>query len=246
MCLIAVAWQVHPAYPLVLAANRDEFHARPTAAADWWPDAPGIFGGRDLQAGGTWLGASRHGRFAAITNVREPDSPLGKCSRGALTAAFLQSELSAARFSETVQYEDYAGFNLLLGDGKSLIYCSNREDGARELPPGIYGLSNHRLDTPWPKLLKLRSAMAECLDELPSTAALFRLLSDTTIAPDHELPATGVSLAWERVLSAIFVTTEGYGTRASTVLLQASDGSMQLEEHSFAADGTRSTVLLGG
>lgn len=244
MCLIAVAWQVHPDFPLVLAANRDEFYDRPTAAAAWWDDAPEIAGGRDLQAGGTWLGVSRRGRFAAVTNVREPGLPTGNCSRGALTASYLRGNQSAREFADTIRDADYAGFNLLLGDGQHLVYCSNRGERQRKLAPGIYGLSNHRLDTPWPKLVKLRGAFAQALAELPATEACFQLLADSHLAPDHELPATGVSLEWERVLSAIFVRTEGYGTRASTVLRQMAAGGFWLEERSFNAEGPCGAVTL--
>lgn len=238
MCLILVGWQVHPDYPLVVAANRDEFHARPTAAADFWPDAPDILGGRDLQAGGTWLGATRRGRFAAVTNVREPGAPPGLRSRGELTSTFLRSSLSPIDYAEALVAADYAGYNLLLGDGQTLVYASNRGIASRELEPGIYGLSNHRLDTPWPKLLKAREQFAQALETLPGEDAFFSLLADRRVEADEDLPNTGVPLVWERRLSAVFVQSADYGTRASTLLLRDRAGTVLLHEKSFAADGS--------
>jgi len=238
MCLILVGWQLHPDYPLVVAANRDEFHARPTAAAAFWDDAPSVLGGRDLEAGGTWLGATRDGRFAAVTNVREPGAAPGKRSRGELTAAFLCGRQSAAAYAEALEPGDYAGFNLLLDDDETLVYASNRDTAQRTLPPGIYGLSNHRLDTPWPKLLKARENFSRALAGLPDESAFFALLADRSVEADEHLPNTGVPLAWERLLSAVFVHSADYGTRASTLLLRDRAGQVVLHEKSFAADGT--------
>lgn len=237
MCLIVVGWQIHPDFPLVVAANRDEFHARPTAAATFWPGTPDLFGGRDLEAGGTWLAATTGGRFAAVTNVREPGKTAGNRSRGALTVEFLQSTQAPADFSATIAADDYAGFNLLLADRDSLYYYSNRDDTPRPLPPGIYGLSNHRLETPWPKLTKARQRFAEALPALPDTRLFFELLADRAIETDESLPDTGVPLYWERLLSAVFVCSTDYGTRASTVLLRDRLGRVTLEERNFAPDG---------
>ncbi len=237
MCLILLAWQAHPAYPLVVAANRDEFHARPTAAAGFWLDYPEIFGGRDLEAGGTWLGVTTSGRFAAVTNVREPGADAGRISRGELTRNFLAGAMPAATYAAQLQNDDYAGFNLLLGDGQQLIYHSNRGASSQRLAPGIYGLSNLALDTPWPKLLSARQRFADALPALPDDQDLFAVLSDRSIVADAELPNTGVPLAWERLLSAIFVQSENYGTRASTVLTWAHGGQLQLRERSFDACG---------
>lgn len=237
MCLILVGWQVHPDFPLVVAANRDEFHRRPTSALSFWTDAPSVLAGRDLEAGGTWLGITRSGRFAAVTNVREPGAPGGKCSRGALTAGFLRSTASAAAFSHSIDGMDYAGFNLLLADDDALYYVSNRGGSAKSLPPGIYGLSNHQLDTPWPKLLKARAQFADALAHLPDEDAFFALLADRSTVADDDLPSTGVPLPWERLLSAIFVQSAEYGTRASTLLLRRQDGSALVHEKSFNADG---------
>lgn len=237
MCLIVVGWRVHADYPLVVAANRDEFHARPSAAAGFWPGEPDILGGRDLEAGGTWLGATRSGHFAAVTNVREPSQPSGRRSRGALTAEFLRSASSPADYAANLVLDDYAGFNLLLADNDSLLYLSNRDAEPRPLAPGIYGVSNHRLDTPWPKLLKARQHFAAALGHLPDPDACFELLADRAIEPDESLPATGVPLPWERLLSAVFVQSADYGTRASSVLLRGKDGSITMFEKSFNSDG---------
>lgn len=237
MCLIVVGWRVHPDYPLIVAANRDEFYARPTAFADYWADAPEILGGRDLEAGGTWLGVARSGRFAAVTNVREPGAAKGRHSRGRLTQAFLASQQSASDYVCQLQSGDYSGFNLLVGDGRSLWYFSNRSAMPQELMPGVYGLSNHLLDSPWPKLLTARLGFAQALAKLPDRAALFDVLADDEVVPDSELPSTGVPLEWERRLSAIFVRSAEYGTRASTVVTMAGDGQIVFEERSFSQHG---------
>ena len=240
MCLILVAWQAHDDYPLVVAANRDEFFARPAAAAAFWRDAPQVLAGRDLEAGGTWLGISRERRFAALTNYREgggqfPDAR----SRGALVADFLRGQTNPAAYLAQVAASaaDYNGFNLFVGDGERLAYYANRGDGrVRWLAPGIYGLSNHLLDTPWPKLASAKAAFAEALAGLPASSPFFELLADQEIVPDSHLPETGVPLAWERILSAVFVRSESYGTRASTLLTMRRDGQTSLHERSFDSD----------
>ncbi|QEL65078.1 hypothetical protein OTERR_16020 [Oryzomicrobium terrae] len=244
MCLIVVAWKVHPDYPLAVAANRDEWYARPTAAAAPWAERPDILGGRDLEAGGTWLGITRGGRFAAVTNVREGrNAASGVHSRGQLTAAFLAGTASPCAYLAGVAAapaEDYAGFNLLVGDGDTLAYYSNRGDGApRELPPGIYGVSNHLLDTPWPKLTSAKAAFTRALEHLPDPSPCFALLGDDEIVADAHLPDTGVGLEWERRLSAIFVRGNGvaYGTRASTVVLHRHDGAIALHEQGYGPAG---------
>ncbi len=236
MCLILVARQVLPDYPLVVAANRDEFFARPTAEAAAWSDAPQVFAGRDLEAGGTWLGVTNTGRFAAVTNVREPGRPAGDRSRGLLTRDFLLGGESAAAYVAALDGEVFAGFNLLLCDGREFWYSSNRsehDNSPRALPPGIYGVSNHLLDTPWPKLAASKLRFAEALSHLPAEKGFFDLLADVEIVPDADLPATGVPLEWERRLSAVFVRSPDYGTRASTLLMQQQDGSSTLVERSF-------------
>jgi uncharacterized protein with NRDE domain len=238
MCLILVAWRVHPGYPLVVAANRDEFHRRPSAAAGPWPEDPRVHGGRDLEAGGSWLGLREDGRFAAVTNVREPGVAKGGRSRGELTRDFLLGEAEPLAFAEAIDGPDYSGFNLLLADRDSLCYRSNRDGVARLLEPGIYGVSNHLLDTPWPKLATAKRRFQELLGPL-DREGLFTLLADRERVPDPLLPSTGVSLEWERLLSAIFVQSEDYGTRASTVLAVAAQGGMFLEERCFDRAGAR-------
>jgi uncharacterized protein with NRDE domain len=237
MCLIVVGWRVHPEYPLVVAANRDEFYARPTAPLARWPDAPQIIGGLDLEAGGTWLGIGESGRLAAVTNVREPGMAKGAQSRGALTRGFLTACSSAEEYAAQIDGTQYSGFNLLLGDGKTLVYCSNRDGQPRPLTPGVYGLSNHLLDSPWPKLLAARQRFAEALPRLPDESAFFDLLADQSIVADENLPSTGVPIEWERLLSAVFVKSESYGTRASTVVWRDAGGKITVHENSFGPNG---------
>ena len=238
MCLIVVGWRVHPQYPLVVAANRDEFHARPSATIARWAEAPQVIGGRDLEAGGTWLGITDSGRFAAVTNVREPARPKGERSRGALTRDFLMSSQPALDYAAAIDGPRYSGYNLLLADGESLVYGSNRDGSPRRLAPGVYGLSNHLLDSPWPKLVAARQQFADALPSLPDETAFFELLADPSIVPDESLPDTGVPIAWERLLSAIFVNSEAYGTRASTVAWQRIDGAVAIHEKSFDPNGS--------
>ncbi len=240
MCLVLLAWQSHPDYPLVVAANRDEFFSRRTAAADFWDDAPDVLAGRDLEAGGTWLGISRSGRFAALTNYRDPSrQKTGAPSRGELVSRYLTGGQSAPEYhAELAACADrYNGFNLLFGDLQALCCFSNCGEGARRLTPGIYGLSNHLLDTPWPKVVQGKSALGAALQALPETAPLFELLRDDRIAPDEALPRTGVSLEWERLLSAAFIRMPGYGTRSSTVLLLGRQGQLRFVEQTYLADG---------
>lgn len=247
MCLILVAWRIHPEYPLVLAANRDEFFARAAAPAGWWhtaPDAPAILAGRDLAAGGTWLGITHGGRWAGLTNFRDParQDP-GSPSRGALVADFLTgAESTAAALARLAgQGPRYNGFNLLISDGESLgIHESRANDGhgaGRLLAPGLYALSNDLLDTPWPKVCAARSRLTRALLALPDTAPLIDLLRDDRPAPDNALPRTGVSLAWERMLSSAFVRAPGYGTRCSTLILADRGGQIRFSETTWDGFG---------
>lgn len=236
MCLILIAWQARDDLPLLVAANRDEFFARPTAPAAFWHDAPQIAAGRDLEAGGTWLGITRSGRFAALTNFRDPQRQLpDKRSRGELVANFLAAATSPADYAAAIEREAdrYNGFNLLIADRRELRYVSNAGGVATALAPGIYGLSNHLLDTPWPKVTRARSQLAQSLAAIPQTEPLFAMLRDEAIAPDAHLPRTGVSLEWERLLSAAFVRSPDYGTRCSTVVTVSADGEVRFEERSF-------------
>jgi len=236
MCLILLAWRAHPGYPLIVAANRDEFFTRPTAPAGFWTEAPGILAGRDLEAGGTWLGVNLKQRFAALTNYREggrqrADAP----SRGTLVADFLAADSDAQTYLELLSRRaaDYNGFNLFVGDGRRLAYYSNKLSEPRWLEPGIYGLSNHLLDTPWPKLSAAKTAFAGALAQLPNPCPFFELLADQEIVADMHLPETGALLEWERILSAIFVSSPDYGTRASTLLTIHRTGLVTLIERSF-------------
>ncbi|MCU0806764.1 MAG: NRDE family protein [Candidatus Contendobacter sp.] len=239
MCLILVAYRAHPDYELLVAANRDEFHDRPTAPLAFWEDSPHVLAGRDLKEGGTWMGITRAGCFAALTNYRDPRSVQPNApSRGHLVSDYLQGDEPALGYLDrlTPRAAAYNGFNLLLGDETGLYYYSNRAAGVQALPPGLYGLSNHLLDTPWPKLERGRSALQQALDHgsEPTPDALLRLLADRTPAPDAELPDTGVPLEWERWLSPIFIAAPGYGTRSSTALVADSGGCARMVEMTWA------------
>jgi uncharacterized protein with NRDE domain len=243
MCLILAAWQTDPAFPLVIAANRDEFFARPTRSAAFWPESPGLLGGRDLSAGGTWLGITRGSRFAALTNFRDParEKPTAP-SRGALVTGFLQGEETTQEYLTGVAAKsgEYNGFNLLVCDGRTLACFNNIEGRTEVLAPGIHGLSNHVLNTPWPKVKSATAALQASLGDLPDTAQLFDFLRDDTVADDRSLPDTGVSLETERFLSSIFVRGPaelGYGTRSSTVLVVGRDRDVIFDEQEWNADG---------
>ncbi|RLJ64997.1 NRDE family protein [Sulfurisoma sediminicola] len=240
MCLILVAWRSHPQYPLVVAANRDEFFARRTASAEFWADEPNVLAGRDLEGGGTWMGIARTGRFAALTNYRDParqrnDAP----SRGALVADFLRGDDPLDAHLENLMHGagDYNGFNLMLGDGERLLWFSNVSGEPIELPPGVYGVSNHLLDSPWPKVAAGKAALATALGALPDEAPLFQLLRDDDVHPDEALPRTGVSLDWERLLSSAFVRAPGYGTRSSTVLTVDAANKVSFTEQTWLENG---------
>lgn len=239
MCLILVAWQAHPEYRLVVAANRDEYFKRPTAAAAVWPGGR-IVAGRDMEAGGTWMGVTIDGRFAALTNFRAPElHQPGRASRGHLVADFLGGTAAPIVWLNKVRADaaHYNPFNLLVGDRDSLACLSSVDGRIRELGPGIHGLSNHLLDTPWPKVGAAKSSLASALAALPNERPLFDLLRDDSIHPDETLPRTGVSLAWERLLSAAFVKAPGYGTRCSTVLSVSLDGTQMMDEQSWLEGG---------
>lgn len=238
MCIILLAYKSHPVYPLILAANRDEFYERPTARAAFWEDAQGMVGGRDLERGGTWLGITETGRIAAITNFREParkitDAP----SRGLLVSDFLRSQESPQAYLERLATNAavFNGFNLIVGDSRDLCYYSNRAQAPWTLAPGFYGVSNHLLDTPWPKVARGKHALAEILadGDALSTDAIFRLLAERSRADDHCLPDTGVGLELERVLSPLFITSPVYGTRSSTVVLIDRTGEVTFIERTF-------------
>lgn len=243
MCLILFAHRCRADLPLVLLANRDEFLERASAPAAPWPAAPGVVGGRDLVAGGSWLGLASDGRWAAVTNVRDGErSRPGGPSRGWLVRDYLAGRAAPQAFARQAAELGgaYAGFNLLLGKAGEVWSLGNRGGEPVCLAPGVYGLSNGRLDTPWPKVERGKAALAALLDQpAPVIEDAFRLLADTETFPDRSLPATGVPLAWERALSATFIAVPGYGTRCSTVLLQSRDGRSLLVERSFAGTPQR-------
>lgn len=242
MCFIVFAYDCHPDYLLVLAANRDEYYARPTAPACFWDDAPHMLAGRDMKQSGTWMGINLRGRFAALTNYRDPasfkpDAP----SRGNLVKGYLDTNDSTLTYIEKLGElnGDYNGYNLLLMDGNELWYYSNRTGKGMRINPGIHGLSNHLLDTPWPKVQKgkvmLRQVIEDCCEQPPK--GLFKLLSDREQPADENLPRTGVNMEWERLLSSIFIQSDTYGTRSSTVLLIDRKGTVNFYERSFGSSG---------
>ena len=240
MCLIAFAYNVHSSYKLILAANRDEFYERPSAPADFWKVQPQVLAGRDLKEGGTWLGVTKKGKFAAITNYRDPaswknDAP----SRGKLVSRYISGSQDADYYLKKIssKIDKYNGFNMLLGDHNDLFVFSNRGE-KQKLKSGIYGLSNHLLNTPWPKVSRSKKLLKAALDKKGAELeeALFALLADRHIPPDNKLPATGIGLEWERVLSSIFITSPVYGTRSSTILLIGKNNRVKFVEKVF--DGT--------
>jgi uncharacterized protein with NRDE domain len=242
MCLILLALDCHPDYSLVVAANRDEFYQRPTAPAAFWSDAPSVLAGRDLRAGGTWLGIDVRGRFAAVTNFRQGQrEAAAPRSRGHLVSEFLMSGTAPGEYIHAVERDAalYNGFNLLAGTPRGLHYFSNREGVAHALRPGVYGLSNHLLDTEWPKVVSGKTALRALVGEGESelSDALFELLSDRSQPPDDLLPHTGIGNDWERLLSSAFIASDGYGTRSSTVVLVGRAGNVTFAERSFEPGG---------
>jgi len=243
VCLILFAHRAHLAYRLVVAANRDEWFCRPTAPAAFWPDAPHVLAGRDLEAKGTWLGVTRSGRFAALTNFRDAESRRTDLpSRGALVSDFLTSDVAPEEYLRSLRAQAgrYNGFSLLVADARSVRYLSNRKGAARELPSGVYGLSNYLLDAPWPKVRAGKARLAAHLEGRVSAERLLEILDDTHEAPDDDLPRTGVSLEWERQLSPIRILAGAYGTRSSTVVLVSAEGEIDFLERSFDPSGAES------
>ncbi len=230
---------MHPTLPLIVAGNRDEFHARPTRDAHWWPDKPDILAGRDLTAGGTWLGLHRSGRFATVTNYRDADQPSAKLeSRGHLITGFLEGRLDPLAHLESVDGDRYAGFNLLVADGDRFAYQSNRGAGVRELPPGIYAVANATLDTPWPKVARIKAALQALIDDdRVNETSLLDMLDDREPARATEIDAGDLPFKRARALSAPFVVMPDYGTRSSTVVVRDDTGRVRISEKRFGADG---------
>ncbi|MDN5850005.1 MAG: NRDE family protein [Nitrococcus sp.] len=240
MCLLLLAYRVHAGYPIILAANRDEFHERAAAPAHWW-DEPRIFAGRDREAGGTWMGVSRGGRIAAVTNYRDPSiTEPGVASRGELPVAALAGR-DEDKLLEYFRGEGhrYNGFNLLFGSARRLLYLSNHGERRARIAAGIYGLSNHGLDTPWPKVVRGKERLLAYLKGhgRPEPEGLFELLRDRHRPSDAALPETGIGLEWERLLAPMFIVTHRYGTRCSTAIIVDARNEILFAERSFDRQG---------
>lgn len=237
MCILFIAYRIHPNYPLILAANRDETYDRPTKSAHYWDDDHSILAGRDLKQGGTWLGITKNGRLAALTNYRNPkENQNNKQSRGHIVKNFLTSQLNPDEYLLSLQEERtrYAGFNVIVGDQEKIFYYSNVENKIKEVPAGIHGLSNHLLNTSWPKVEKgKRKLQSLVVSDHVTPDALFQLLGDKEKAPTEQLPKTGVSLEMEKQLSPIFIEMDGYGTRSSTVIFIDKHGMVSFWERTF-------------
>jgi uncharacterized protein with NRDE domain len=239
MCLVVLAIHRHPDYPLILAANRDEFHARPAREAHWWQDRPHVFGGRDLQAGGTWLAISRNGRFATVTNYQDakPSTPDSR-SRGYLVTDFLDGDLAPRDYLATIEQGEYSGFNLIVGTPDDVGYLSNRGDGTRALGPGLYGLSNALLDGPWYKVERTRDRLETLLDAGDiSETSLMRLMGDRERAPVERVVRGNLDFERAHAISAPFIVTPDYGTRCTSVILADKDGGWRFLERRFDASG---------
>ena len=241
MCVIAFACNAHPRWRLLLIGNRDEMHARPSAPLQHWPEAPGLVAGRDLEAGGTWMGVRAPGRACVVTNVRDPGAPHERASRGWLVTDFLQGHDSAAAHATVLQANAarYRPFNLLLFDAGAARFVSNDPDvRARTIADGVHGLSNGDLDAPWPKVKRAVAALEDWMEAgADDFAPLFEAFTRETRAPDAALPDTGVGIEMERLLSPVFVRGGRYGTRATTLIALARDGGGLIEEHRFGPDG---------
>lgn len=245
MCLIVFAWRAHPEYRLVLGANRDEFHARPAAPLGWWTDEPDLLGGRDLEAGGTWLALARSGRFATVTNYREDLRPHpGLRSRGELVTRFLTDTDTALAYANELDGDAYAGFSVLAGrlDGarEELVYVSNRGDAPRAVAAGVYGLSNASLDTPWPKVLRSKARLESVLAEGVGVDRILALLADREPGSGEDIAdaiADDLPEPTVRAIAAPFVVTPEYGTRCSSVLLVRQNGAVVVHERRFDPAG---------
>jgi uncharacterized protein with NRDE domain len=239
MCLLLFSYRIHPDYRLIVAANRDEFYTRPTAALDYWADHPDVLAGRDLKGNGTWLGVTRYGRLAAVTNYREPTAHIeNPPSRGRLIGDFLIGNASAQRYLKIVSKisNAYDGFNLIAGDPAGLYYYSNRAPCVRQLQPGFYGISNHLIDTPWPKIKKGKALLQGqlCGREKIDVEKIWEILADRTLPADKNLPDTGVGLEWERILAPLFISSQDYGTRSSSIILMEYSGRTTFMERTFS------------
>ena len=240
MCLILLALNRVPERPWLLLGNRDEFHARSTAAAAPWDDEPDIIGGRDLHAGGSWLALNRSGRFAAVTNVRSGIPARGPRSRGDLVASFVRREDTPEDYAAAMsrRHDEYGPFNLVIGDGAAVWGVSSAKHEPWRLPPGVHVLSNGAPDVHWPKTQRLRTDFERLLKNgKVQDAALLDMLVDATLPRDDELPDTGVGMDLERVLAPVFIRGDSYGTRASTLIYAQAGGGMILHERRFGPGG---------
>jgi len=239
MCLVVFAWQAHPKYRLILAGNRDESHRRPTQDAHWWPDDESMLAGRDLQAGGTWLAVSRSGRFATVTNFHEGQiGRTGGKSRGALVTNFVADSSSTQEYESSITHDEYAGFSLLLCDSESMSYLSNRDDLEAKLDPGVYGLSNASLDTPWSKVVRARAGLESLIDsDTVNETELLRLLADRTPAAVGDIEAEDLPFEIARTLTAPFIVAPDYGTRSSSTVLWGKDDVIEFCERRFDPSG---------
>ncbi|SFB21519.1 Uncharacterized conserved protein, contains NRDE domain [Lentibacillus halodurans] len=238
MCLINFHFQDHPNYKLIIAANRDEFYKRPTAPAQFWKDSPDILAGRDLVGMGTWLGITKGGRIAALTNYRDPaQEQHNQKSRGHIVRNFLESGMAAADFFSRLQKEKdlYTGFNVIAGTPEQLFYYNNIQNVISLIHQGTHGLSNKFLNTAWPKVTKGKEKLAEYINQnaIIKTDPLFDIISDVEEAQDAHLPETGVGLDLERKLSPMFIQTPDYGTRSSTVLLVDRNNQVTFAERTY-------------
>lgn len=224
MCILFIAVQQHPDYPLIIAANRDEYYNRPTDASDWWPEAPSLLAGRDLRAGGTWMGMTQQGKIAALTNIRAPHTLMDNAqSRGELVSGYLMNQVEDDEYADKLRHSkaNYNGYNLLFGQWDHLQVYNNHLDTLEPLTPGFYGLSNANLNSPWPKVnagVKELKDYCQHADSI-EPERLFNLLQNTEKAADDMLPVTGAPPQWEKLLSSIFIETPSYGTRCSTLIL---------------------------
>jgi uncharacterized protein with NRDE domain len=241
MCLVTLAWKCHPRWRLLMAGNRDEFHARPTAALHAWPDSPAaVIAGRDLRSGGSWMGINGNGHAAVVTNVRDPTAATGGPSRGELIAGYLEGNAGATAYTDALALRaaEFAPFNLLVADADHCAYLGNRPAAHRVLQPGIHGMSNGALDASWPKTRRLMQVLDGWLESGEEALdVIWQALADETQPPDAELPATGVPLELERMLSSAFIRGRDYGTRASTVVAIDHDGRGFIHERRFGPDG---------
>jgi len=244
MCLITFAYNSHPKYKFILAANRDEFYNRKTSVADWWQDHPNILGGRDLESMGTWMGITKSGRFSALTNYRDPEFYKADAeTRGKLTLNYLLADkVHPKKYIEEVRLKasQYNGFNLLAGNPRSMYYISNKTLNIERVPSGVHGLSNHLLDTPWPKVERAKSRLQRITNSMNFTKEeIFEMMQNSDEAPKALLPDTGIGTEKEKKLSSMFIKTEDYGTRSTTVLLIDKNGRVDFTERSYQPQTTQ-------